>query len=145
MIQGVRSISQDLRPVVLERLGLSEAVKSMVVTVNELKVVTATFEDISRKTVSKENELNVYRILQELINNTLKHANATEISILFKNELANFVIVYQDNGIGFQQEILPQKKGIGLKNIESRLSILSGKLSYENVPKGIKLTLLIPV
>jgi signal transduction histidine kinase len=145
MIQGVRSISQDLRPAILERLGLSEAVSSMVTTVNELKVVQATFEDIANKTVSKSNELNVYRILQELINNTLKHANATKISILFKNDRSNFVIIYQDNGVGFKLEELKRKKGIGLKNIESRLSILSGELHYENVQKGIKLTIQIPV
>lgn len=145
MIQGVRSISQDLRPVILERLGLVEAVKSLVNTVNDLKVVQATFSDKASNTVSKENELNVYRILQELLNNTLKHAEATKISIIFKNELSNFVIVYQDDGVGFNQEELQQKKGIGLKNIESRLSVLSGRLKYEEVSKGIKLTIKIPI
>lgn len=145
MIQGVRSISQDLRPAILELLGLVEAVKSMVNTVNDLKVVHVTFDDFSRKIVSKSNELNVYRILQELVNNTLKHANATEISILFKNELTDFIIVYQDNGIGFDTAIVQQKKGIGLKNIESRLSVLSGSFHYEKVSKGIKLTIQIPL
>ncbi len=145
MIQGIRSISQDLRPVVLERLGLVEAVKSLVTTVNDVNVVAVTFEDFSRNGVSKENELNVYRILQELINNTLKHANATEIAIIFKNELSNFVIIYKDNGIGFNEETLQKRKGIGLKNIESRLSVLLGSFSFEKVQKGIKLTIQIPV
>ncbi|MEM6719755.1 MAG: histidine kinase [Bacteroidota bacterium] len=145
MIQGVRSISQDLRPAILERLGLVEAVKSMVNTINDLNVVKATFNDFSRKTIAKTHELNMYRILQELVNNTLKHANASEISILFTNELSDFVIVYQDNGVGFDEAILQQKKGIGLKNIESRLSVLSGSFRYEKVSKGIKLTIKIPL
>lgn len=145
MIKGVRSISQDLRPVILEKLGLVEAVKSLVTTVNEANVVVVSFEDFSRNTVSKENELNVYRIIQELINNTLKHANAKEISILFKNERTNFIIIYKDDGIGFHPKELQGKKGIGLKNIESRLSVLSGSFQYKEVSKGIQLTIHIPI
>ncbi|PTX63694.1 signal transduction histidine kinase [Kordia periserrulae] len=145
MIQGVRSISQDLRPVILERLGLVEAVKSLVATVNDLKVVQIHFTDKTTQTVSKRNELNVYRILQELLNNTLKHAQATKVSILFANEGTNFTIVYQDDGVGFDESTIQQKKGIGLKNIESRLSALLGTLRYEEVSKGIKLIIQIPI
>ncbi|AXG69729.1 oxygen sensor histidine kinase NreB [Kordia sp. SMS9] len=145
MIQGVRSISQDLRPVILERLGLVEAVKSLVATVNAINMVAVNFEDFSRNTISKENELNVYRILQELINNTLKHAKATEISIIFKSDITNFIIIYKDDGVGFHQNELQQKKGIGLKNIESRLSVLSGSFQFEEVSKGIKITIHIPI
>ncbi|WP_298513682.1 histidine kinase [uncultured Kordia sp.] len=144
MIQGVRNISQDLRPVILERLGLIEAVKSLVTTVNDLNVVRVEFVDTTRNMVSKSHELNIYRIIQELLNNTLKHANATEVSIVFKNELSNLVIVYKDNGVGIIHEVLQEKKGIGLKNIESRLSILSGTFKFEDVKQGIQLTILIP-
>lgn len=145
MIQGVRSISQDLRPAILERLGLVEAVKSLVVTVNDLQVARVTFRNTASRIVSKENELNVYRILQELLNNTLKHASATYISIVFTNETSYFTIVYQDDGVGFDESTVQQKKGIGLKNIESRLSALSGKSYYEKVAKGIKLIIQIPI
>lgn len=145
MIQGIRNISQDLRPVILDRLGLEEAINSLVATVNDVGVVKASYENQAIQIIAKENELNVYRILQELLNNTLKHAQASEISIIFKNELSNFVIIYQDNGIGFQYDQLQRKKGIGLKNIESRLSVLAGTFSYDTTNKGMKLTIKIPL
>ncbi|MFK7749952.1 MAG: sensor histidine kinase [Kordia sp.] len=145
MIQGVRNISQDLRPVILEKLGLMEAVKSLVTTINDLNVVHVTCIDTTQNIVAKAHELNVYRIIQELLNNTLKHANATEVSILFKNESTDLVIVYKDNGIGIQQDKLQQKKGIGLKNIESRLSVLSGTFKFSDQQKGIELTIKIPI
>ena len=145
MIQGIRNISQDLRPVILDRLGLEEAINSLVTTVNDLGVVTTSFRNEAMQMVAKEDALNVYRILQELLNNTLKHANATEISIVFKNEQRNFVIIYKDNGVGFEYDQLQKKKGIGLKNIESRLSVLSGTFSYDITNKGIKLTIKIPL
>ena len=144
MIQGVRNISQDLRPVILEKLGLMEAVKSLVSTVNDLNVVQVEFIDHTRNAVVKAHELNIYRIIQELLNNTLKHANATEISIIFRNELTDLVIVYIDDGVGIQQDQLQQKKGIGLKNIESRLSVISGTFKFEDTQKGIELTINIP-
>ena len=145
MIQGVRNISQDLRPVILEKLGLIEAVESLVATVNDLGTVYATFTNRTTKNIPKNAELNVYRILQELINNTLKHANATEISITFENNASNFVITYMDNGKGIDHSELPQKKGIGLKNIESRLSVLSGELSFNKAEKGVHITLKTPL
>lgn len=145
MIQGIRNISQDLRPVILDRLGLEEAINSLVTTVNDLGVITTSFRNDATRMVAKEDALNVYRILQELINNTLKHAEASEISIIFKNEDKNFVIIYKDNGVGFEYDQLQKKKGIGLKNIESRLSVLSGTFSYDTTNKGIKLTIKIPL
>ncbi|QHI38329.1 Oxygen sensor histidine kinase NreB [Kordia antarctica] len=144
MIQGVRNISQDLRPVILEKLGLIEAVENLVQTVNDVGTINATFNDFSTSAIAKADELNVYRIMQELINNTLKHAMASNISIAFSNEGTALKITYKDDGIGLQQEYLNQK-GIGLRNIESRLSVLAGTIHFNAQKTGMKAIIKIPI
>lgn len=144
MIQGVRNISQDLRPVILEKLGLMEAIDNLVQTVNDTGKIKANFVDFSTSSIAKANELNVYRIIQELINNTLKHAMASNLSITISNTGKVLKIVYEDDGIGMQQEYLNQK-GIGLKNIESRLSVVEGTISFNSQKSGMKAMINIPM
>ncbi|WP_298418598.1 ATP-binding protein [uncultured Kordia sp.] len=144
MIQGVRNISQDLRPVILEKLGLLEAVDTLVQTVNEAGKLEAIFVDVTTSPIAKAYELNIYRIIQELINNTLKHAAASNLSITIGNEGNTLKIVYEDDGIGLQQEYLNQK-GIGLRNIESRLSVLEGTIHFSAQKSGMKATIKIPM
>ncbi len=144
MIQGVRNISQDLRPVILEKLGLMEAIDNLVQTVNDTGKIKAKFVDFSTSSIAKANELNIYRIIQELINNTLKHAVASNLSITISNTGKTLKIVYEDDGIGLQQEYLNQK-GIGLKNIESRLSVVEGTMNFSSQKSGMKATINIPM
>jgi len=144
MIQSVRNISQDLRPVILEKLGLLEAVQNLVQTINDSSKLNVLFVDNTTSSIAKATELNVYRIIQELINNTLKHAMASNISITFSNEANTLKIVYEDDGIGMQQEYLNQK-GIGLRNIESRLSVLEGTIHFNAQKSGMKATIQIPI
>ncbi|AXT57126.1 two-component sensor histidine kinase [Aquimarina sp. MMG015] len=144
MIQSVRSISKDLRPVVLEKLGFMEAIDSLVQTIRDTGKINISFINNTTYSVSKTKELNLYRIIQELITNTLKHAEATEIKIEMKNEKETLIIVYEDDGKGLNQKQLQYRKGLGLKNIESRLSILSGTISFLEEKSGMKVLLKIP-
>ncbi len=144
MIQDVRSISQNLRPVVLEKLGLVEAINSLVQTVNDSGNIEVKLKNSVTKTIVKSKELNIYRIIQELIANTIKHAEASKIRIELKNENEALVIIYQDNGKGFDQTKLAHKKGLGLKNIESRLSVLSGNMDFLKVSSGTKIKVTCP-
>ncbi|WP_108804740.1 sensor histidine kinase [Aquimarina sp. Aq107] len=144
MIQSVRSISKDLRPVVLEKLGFLEAIDSLVQTIRDTGKINISFINNTTYSVSKTKELNLYRIIQELITNTLKHAEATEIKIEMKNEREILIIVYEDDGKGLNQKQLQYRKGLGLKNIESRLSILSGTISFLEEKSGMKVLLKIP-
>ncbi|WP_271765528.1 sensor histidine kinase [Aquimarina algiphila] len=145
MIHSVRSISQDLRPVVLEKLGLIEAIQSLVQTINESGKIAAGFQNNTVKTIIKTKELNIYRIVQELVTNTLKHAEATTIKIQLKNDKNVLVILYEDDGKGLKGENMLHKKGLGLKNIESRLSVLSGTSQFINKSKGMKVKVEIPI
>ncbi len=83
-------------------------------------------------------ELALYRILQELLNNTLKHAKATEVHISFHTDNQELTIIYRDNGKGFNIGTLT-KRGLGLSNIESRVNMIHGKLTYiPTVAKGVE-------
>ncbi|WP_299259426.1 ATP-binding protein [uncultured Aquimarina sp.] len=144
MIQSVRSISQDLRPVVLEKLGFIEAMDSLVQTIRDSGKIKISFKNYSTLSIAKTKELNIYRIIQELITNTLKHAEASDIKIEMKNQNDALIIVYEDNGKGLDQKQLQYRKGLGLKNIESRLSVLSGTISFLEEKSGMKVLLEIP-
>ncbi len=144
-IQDVRSISQNLRPVVLEKLGLVEAVESLAQTLNDSHKIKINFKNNTTKIIAKSKELNLYRIIQELITNTIKHAEASKIKMELKNELNDFLIIYEDDGKGLDQKNLSHKKGLGLKNIESRLSVLSGTIEFLPASPGMKVRINCPV
>lgn len=145
MIQSVRTISQDLRPVILEKLGLVEAVQSLVQQVQDSGKIEVSFTDATAHPVAKSKELNLYRIIQELITNTIKHADATTINLELKNEGDALLIIYEDNGKGLNKKNLTHKKGLGLKNIESRLSVLSGTISFlGDATSGLKVKITCP-
>jgi len=144
MIRSVRGISQDLRPVVLEKLGFIEAIDSLVQTVRDSGKIKISFMNNTISSIDKTKELNLYRIIQELITNTLKHADASSIKIEMKNQNNRLIIVYADDGKGLDQKQLQHRKGLGLKNIESRLSVLSGTISFLDKKSGMKVQLEIP-
>lgn len=144
MIQNTRRISQDLRPVILDKLGLIEGIESLIDTINESGELSVVFEQESIQLSNKQMELNLYRILQELLNNTLKHAEATAVEITLNGITEKCKLTYRDNGKGIDHKELKNKKGIGLKNIESRVSILSGTLHFNSVKKGTEIEIEFP-
>ena len=143
MIDSTRTISQNLSPIVLTKLGLIEAIRSLAESVEDTGNFTCNFSTNLTRRVGKSEELNIYRILQELITNTLKHSEASEIDIELMSipEDNALTLVYKDNGSGFSPEILAKKKGIGLKNIESRLSVMKGNVVYSSSKDGFLVTM----
>lgn len=126
---SVRRVSHDLRPVVLERLGLVEAIANTVDQINHAGDITVEFKHSEETESDKEYQLNWYRIIQELITNTLKHAGANVISIDLKGTAAQLQVIYQDDGVGLIQGTQP-KSGLGIQNIESRLGLMGGQLEF---------------
>ncbi|NJM79903.1 MAG: hypothetical protein HC854_10330 [Flavobacterium sp.] len=87
--------------------------------------------------------MNIYRILQETINNVLKHANATEIQLDIIQLDSELLLIIKDNGIGFS--VNDVKAGIGLKNIEKRVAALNGKLNLISSEKGTTVDIKLPL
>jgi signal transduction histidine kinase len=137
-IENVRRISNDMLPHGLDEFGLKYALEMLCDKIENASslVINLEFNDLER--LENRLELALYRILQELLNNTLKHAQASEVNIIFIADNQQLTITYRDNGKGFDIETLT-KRGLGLKNIESRVSMIHGTLTYiPTVEKGVE-------
>ena len=137
----VRRISEELLPVTLEKLGLQAALENFLDHIDrasKLEVQTI-FESEQPFELSEQQSLSVFRVTQELINNILKHNNAQKLKFRFLHNFEKLQIIVEDDGFFFKPKIAMNQIhiGHGLLNIESRLQLISGKISYlENKPRG---------
>ncbi|GHE67797.1 sensor histidine kinase [Roseivirga thermotolerans] len=136
----VRRVSHDLRPVVLERLGLIEAIANVVDKINESDQVYVSFHHAVSASIDDEYALNWYRIVQELINNTLKHAEASNIRIELVTEKDQLILNYSDDGKGLGAES-DTANGLGIQNMRSRLSLMQGELEMKESEPGFQVVL----
>lgn len=143
----VRKISHNMMPGLLTKLGLYEAVEDLLEKVSEtkgMKVRANIREDAKR--LQENDEIMVYRIIQELVNNTLKHADAKTIEIQMQTMPGYLEIFYSDDGKGFKMEEKAGSKSLGLQSIESRVSFLNGKMQMYSAPgKGVSYKFEIPI
>ena len=144
-IQQVREISHDLLPGALKTYGLISAWKEFFRKVDEGSHLTITLQDEGvPQRLPDAHELALYRVTQELVNNTLKHANASTISLTAKWLETGLQLIYADNGVGFKSEQLSY--GLGMYTMQSRLQALQGSLEVETSPgKGFNCTIYIPI
>lgn len=148
--QRVRQISNDLQPHVLFELGMKEAIKNYIERLRLVSIkFTFTFdtEDYTRVLLNDE-QLAVFRVMQELINNIMKHADAKNVWIDLKRSNGIMTIVIQDDGNGIlpEQNTRRSPDSLGLKNIQSRMEYVKGTISREqNSDKGSTVTLQIPL
>ncbi|MCK4663130.1 MAG: PAS domain S-box protein [Bacteroidales bacterium] len=146
-ISGVREISNNISPYILTNFGLFTAVKSFCDKINVSKALKIKFVSNIKEIRFKNNiEIAIYRIIVELMNNTVKYAKADKINILINIEENILSVLYKDNGIGFKTDDKTRKheKGMGLKNINSRIKSLGGKLeinSKKNKGVEVKITI----
>lgn len=131
----VRSISHELLPPTLEDFGLIEALKELCEQVRKTGAVEMQLDyQLERADLGPAmTELQLFRIVQELISNSLKYAQATRISIELQKTMQGNRLIYHDNGQGFDPSAL-QRKGLGLKNLESRTHMIGASLSLETSP-----------
>lgn len=145
LANDVRQFSHSLSPVLLQKKGLVGAVNEIVAGVNESKELYIQFESIgSLQKVSFRYELMVYNILQELIQNILKHAQATEVIIQLILEKELIYLFVEDNGKGFNH--LSIKEGLGFSQIQQLVTFVKGTLTIDaKEGYGCKVTLEFPV
>ena len=153
IINGMREIIYDLRPMSLNNLGLAVTVESYCIQLQKNYDIKVNFQ-----TVGKEPELlsilrvTLYRILQEACSNIVKHAKASKIDILLTYENEKVLLKIEDNGIGFDTEaLLISKKenelhGFGLTMMKERVALLGGTITIDSVmQKGTIITVEVPV
>jgi signal transduction histidine kinase len=141
-LDSSRRIAHDLLPPVLEKFGLHAGIEELVSEFNNSKAVTIQYTNQLHFDLEDIDwHLHIFRILQELLNNSMRHGKASEISIVFKKIKGQSSCVYTDNGIGFDTNASFNSNGLGMKNIESRVSFLNGILSVDSkINGGIEVT-----
>lgn len=134
-IKITRDISFELNPSILKDFGLKAALEEIISRFSSPKLKITLKTEGFDKRLDSFVELSLYRIVQELINNIIKHSEATKASIALKCEDNLITLAVQDNGVGFNKEELKSLKGIGLRSIQHRLDLLNGELEI-NSSKG---------
>ncbi len=147
-IKKVREVSFELTPVLLSDMGLEEALKDLLERKLDPQHISFNLSfTISEFRLNRNLEVIVYRIIQELLNNTVKHAKATHVNVLIMQKDDQLYVSKTDNGLGMDKNILSDtKKGFGLKSIVNRIRILNGVFEIFSTPnKGTKVLMNIPL
>jgi two-component system NarL family sensor kinase len=140
-LENSRRIAHDLLPPVFEKFGLHAAIEELVLEFSTAKNVQINYENELEFSVLEVNkQLHIFRILQEVLNNSMRHGKATSISITFVSKNHQNTCVYKDNGVGFNTNSVNQKRGIGMQNIESRVNFLGGNINVQSeINKGVQI------
>lgn len=132
-IRSLREISANLSPHVLNDFGLSRAISNFINKLprGEMRIVFET--NLKNERFDTDIEVILYRVVCELINNSLKHSGAARVDLSLHYQQGQIRIRYKDNGCGFDPDKVGQK-GMGISNIFSRISSLKGEVSIDSSP-----------
>ncbi len=137
-VESIKEISNNLSPHVLTNFGLASAIKNFVFKVSQSKSINISFDTVLTDADRFDSNIEtvMYRATCEMINNTIKHANATEVNISLEKIQRTIVIKYDDNGKGFDSEktVMEPNSGMGLSNIASRMNSINGMFVYNSAP-----------
>ena len=141
----IRQISHDLMPSSLIDFGVVTALSNFTNKINETEELEVLYSsNIEDGYLTKEHELNIYRIVQELVNNALKYSKCSRIEISLQKVEKILVVAVIDDGIGIDPNT--KEKGIGLNNVISRVDTLQGVFSIDSIDgKGVSAILELPL
>ena len=145
VIEEVRNISRNLHPAVLETIGLEASIESLCERLTEIGLFTTCEITYSQK-LTKSKELQLYRIIQEALNNTLKHGKANAAKVILTSQNNSLHLEVKDNGTGFDvSQQLKNPKSFGLQSIIQRAKAIAAKINIDSTNKGTIILLKIPV
>lgn len=147
IIRKMREISNDLLPNVLVRKGLVAAIQDFIGKLKNASDIAIDFQYNEPMRFETAREVNMYRIVQEIIHNAIKHSGARHLKIQLKMTDKLLRLATEDDGVGFDpDEIRKTKGGLGLLNLQSRTDVMSGEFSCETESgKGTKYLFEIPL
>ncbi len=146
-IGTITDISNNLSPHVLQNFGFVSALESFMNKIQETTSLEFVFTHNTRREMEEHMRANLYRVLIELINNTLKYAEASKVIVDIKEQDQKLEIYFEHNGKGFNlEEVLKKKrKGMGLFNLFNRIHSLNGEIDYKTSPEeGVKVKITAP-
>ncbi|MEM9920605.1 MAG: sensor histidine kinase [Bacteroidota bacterium] len=144
-IHQIRGISHNLFPPNLEHLGLLQASRDFCQRIQKLNAIQIDFTHDLHIKLPQKQELTLYRILQELVTNSLKHSQANTITLHLQQADNQISMVYQDDGKGFDLKHQRQSSnGLGMKNIESRAHAIGANIAFQSgVQEGFQFRLVL--
>lgn len=145
-IESVRTVSHNLLPSTLENFGLVSAIKECIAPITQTTHIKTNIQvPVELPPLPIEISLGILRVFQELVQNTIKHANASQIAIKLLYNLDTIALEYRDNGKGFHIDDI-DLYGIGIKNMQSRIQALQGTfLIDQKIKKGFRAYLEVPI
>lgn len=141
----VRTISSNLQPGALANLGLEQAVNDLVMKYQDVTEADIIFQAFGMETpIASSKAIHIYRIVQELLHNSIKHAEATEILVQLTEDQSELHVLIEDDGRGYDRSKI--KRGMGAENILSRVHYLKAELNIKTAPgKGTSTLIIVPI
>jgi signal transduction histidine kinase len=128
-VTKIREIARNMMPSSLTRKGLEAALQEIVTQTNDLTPLHVSFSYEVSSTIDEERSINIYRILQEVIQNAVKYSQAELMVVKVREDKGNLIIHCEDNGVGFDYEAkIESGEGLGLRNFRSRIDLMKGRL-----------------
>lgn len=145
-MQETRTISQNLMPKAIEDYGLALAVESLVDNLEKnTKIEFYYYQNVENLLIPYNIQINLYRIIQEALNNATRHSGCQKIHIQLVESENDIILTIEDNGVGFDPDNV-KVSGLGLQSMETRASALSGKLDISSeIDKGTIITVILPI
>ncbi len=146
-ITALKYTSNNLSPHILDNFGLASAVNSFTENINRLGKIEITFNNnVENTRFESQIETNLYRIICELFQNTVKHADASKVSLLVHFNEGRIIVQYFDDGIGFDPEDAIKMNGMGISNMKSRLKALNGEIEFKRImPRGMMTSIVLKI
>jgi signal transduction histidine kinase len=145
LLRRMREISFDLMPTSLTRKGVIAAIKEFIDYCGRSSSLQIKFHCEGNLGLNQQQEINIYRIVQEIIHNTIKHSGAQQLLIELRQEKNRVVLATRDNGVGFNYDDRSREaSGQGLRNLLSRTEIMGGKMYVDSI-KGKETTFIFEI
>lgn len=145
-VQEVRNVSHNMMPSALIRLGLVAALREQVAKINRAGKIAVKLEIAGMETrLDEAVEITLYRVVQEVMNNAIKHSNAKEIVVSINRANGKLEVGIKDDGVGLDLQLIKRSTGIGWQNIYSRVELINGIIDMNSSPgAGTNVQVLVP-
>jgi len=145
-IMSIKAIANNLSPHILRNFGLISGINSLINKINETGTVRIEFNTELKERFDENIESSIFRVIAELINNTVKHSSANKAEISLNKTETELIVTYSDDGIGFRLEkALSKTLSRGLSNMINRVKSIGGEIVFDTDRKGFKVSITIPV
>lgn len=134
-ITDLRQLSHSLNTNYIREIGFTGAVRQLLDNLSRTRQFQTAIDGIAVDThINEEKAIILFRIVQEVVNNIVRHANATDIKVLIVEIDNGFKVSISDNGIGFDTDLLKEQAGLGIRNMMERAKMIDAEIEIESTP-----------